>query len=804
MKASLSWLKEFVDVEMSATEIASALTMAGLEVETVSDRYAFLESVVVAHVLEVNPHENADKLRVCRVDTGSEIRTIVCGAPNVAKGMRVALALPGAVLPGGATIETGKIRGVVSEGMICSETELGIGDDKGGIMVLDDGLSIGTPLNKALSLHDPVIEVDLTPNRPDCLGVMGLAREIAAFEKKALKRPAIVLPETSDHISRYTSVSIEDPELCPRYAAALLTGVTVGPSPFWLKDRLHSVGLKPINAIVDITNLVMMETGQPLHAFDFDHLAENRIVVKRAGNQRTFVTLDGKERELLSDMLMICDGEKPVALAGVMGGLNSEIEEKTTRVLIESAYFSPTSIRKTSKKMGLHSDASHRFERGVDPDGTLYALQRAAQLMAEVSGGRLIDGVIDVHPAPPLPLVIRLSIPATNRLIGIALTLENVESLLRSIEFKTEKIDDETLDVTVPLFRVDVAKPVDLMEEVARLSGYANIPTSFPLIPAKSENWEPYIERRAGIKTILMGLGLTETVNYSFIHERSCDRLRITADDPRRNTVKILNPLTEDQAIMRPSLLPGLLETARRNISRQTTRVRIFETGKIFLGKDANTQPSEIEMAAGLITGTRDGVVWHAAPQPVDFYDIKGIVEALIETLHLKHIGFKKAVPDRAPFLRPGASAEIVSGSESLGFVGEAHPDVLANFAIKQPVFMFELNLRSLIPLIPVVKSSADTPKYPAVTRDITLIISKEAFAGQISETILGLQNSLVETVHFFDLYEGTPIPEGSRSISIRITYRSPEKTLNDGDINAIHQKITDMLVKEFNATLPV
>ena len=805
MKASLSWLKEYVDVEMSVTEIASALTMAGLEVETVCDRYAFMERVVVAHVLEVSPHENADKLRVCRVETGSGVRTIVCGAPNVAKGMRVALALPGAELPGGMTIAAGKIRGVLSEGMICSETELGVGDYKGGVMVLDDDLPIGTPLNQALSLFDPVIEVDLTPNRPDCLGIMGLAREISAVEKKTLKRPSVDLPERSDDsIDRYTNVTIHDPELCPRYAAALISGVTVGPSPFWLKDRLQSIGLKSINTIVDITNLVMMETGQPLHAFDFDHLAGRRIVVKRAGDQRTFVTLDGKERELQPDMLMICDGEKPVALAGVMGGLNSEIENTTTRVLIESAYFSPTSIRKTSKKLCLHSDASHRFERGVDPNGTLYALQRAAQLMVAVSGGRLMDGLIDVHPSPPKPVVIRLSIPATNRLLGISITLERVEGLLGSIEFQTEKVDDETLDVTVPFFRVDVTKPVDLMEEVARLFGYANIPTLFPLISAKSENWEPYIEKRAVIKTILLGLGLTETVNYSFIHERSCDRLRLASNDSRRNTVRILNPLTEDQSIMRPSLLPGLLETARRNISRQTTRLKIFETGKIFLGKNADIQPEEIEMAAGLMTGTREGIVWYSASQPVDFYDVKGVVETLVDTLHLKCTEFKKAAPDRAPFLRPGASAEIFIGEESLGFLGEAHPEVLAAYGIKQPVYLFELNLARMIPLIPVVKSSADTPRYPAVTRDITLILSKEAFAGHISDAILGLRDTLVETVHFFDLYEGPPIPEGKRSISIRITYRSQEKTLSDADINVIHQSITDALVKEFNATLPV
>ncbi|MBU0993855.1 MAG: phenylalanine--tRNA ligase subunit beta [Proteobacteria bacterium] len=804
MKTSLSWLKEYVDVEMDASKIADALTMAGLEVETVIDRYAFLETVVVARILEIKPHKNADKLRVCTVDTGKDKLNIVCGAPNVQEGMLVPLALPGTELPGGVILEKGKIRGEVSEGMICSKKELAIGEDDGGIMVLEPHLTIGEPLNNALNLCDPVIEIDLTPNRPDCLGIIGIAREVAAFENKTVQKPETKLPNALNHIKNFTSVTIEDPDLCPRYAACLLTDIKVGPSPFWLKDRLQSVGLKPINNIVDVTNFVMMETGQPLHAFDFDNLAENRIVVKRAKNNKTFITLDEKERHLSADMLMICDGQKPVALAGVMGGLNSEIEEKTTRVLIESACFNPTSIRKTAKQLGLHSDASHRFERGVDPDGTVNAILRAAQLMAEIGGGQPVEGIIDEHPKPSSPHIITLGIPDTNRLIGTSLTKEKIESLLKSIGFITAPIDENAIAVTVPLFRVDVSKPVDLMEEVARCVGYNHIPTSFPLIPAKTGVHNPHIERRSTVKDILLGLGLTETVNYSFVHELSCDRLRLAENDPKRNRVKILNPLTEDQAVMRTSLLPGLLETARRNISRQVTSLKIFETGKIFMGKDAITQPDEIEMVTGLITGNRERMTWHADPQTVDFYDLKGILESLFESLHIENIYIKKCLSDQYPYTRPGVSATIHFENQFLGLLGEVHPEVLANYNLKQSAFIFEINLDSLLPLIPVIKSSADIPKYPAITRDITIIISKKSEAGQILKTIDNLNDKLVETVQLFDVYEGKPIPEGRRSISIRITYRSQDKTLKDKNINGIHQKITDTLLKEFDATLPV
>jgi len=488
MKISLSWLKQYIDVDININDLADALTMAGLEVEAVSDRYDYLNSVIIGRIAKIDPHPNANKLKLCRVDIGDRMLTVVCGAPNVRNDMLAPCAMPGTCFPKGTILEKSIIRGKASEGMLCSEMELGLSADSDGIMELGPNYSVGSFLNKALGLSDPVLEIDLTPNRPDCLSIIGTAREIAAFQKKKVTYPEIFLPESFDDISDHTSITLMAPELCPRYAASLVFDITVGPSPFWLQDRLASVGLKPINNIVDITNFVMMETGQPLHAFDFDRLAENRIVVRTAREGEAFITLDGKERRLDPEMLMICDGEKPVALAGVMGGLNSEIEDTTTKVLLESAYFDPVCIRKTSKKTGLNTDASHRFERGVDPNGTLTALNRATQLMAEIGGGRLVKGTIDAYPNPFPEKIIHFSVTELNRRLGTCLDINDIENHLKSIEFQVDKTGNDNLQVIPPSCRVDITRFEDITEEIARLFGYNNIKTTFPLISAEGRN----------------------------------------------------------------------------------------------------------------------------------------------------------------------------------------------------------------------------------------------------------------------------------------------------------------------------
>jgi len=808
MKASISWLKDYTPINMDVHLLADALTMAGLEVEAVTDRFGWLNRVVVGRIVEIEPHPNADKLKLVKVDVGFQTLAVVCGAPNVSNDILAPVAMPGTVFPNGLALEKSIIRNIESEGMICSEAELGLGKDKSGIMILSPSLNVGEKLSKALELSDAMIEVDLTPNRPDCLSMIGIAREIGGIQKTKIQYPETNLSDSGNDITGFTSVTIKDPDHCPRYAARLVTDITVAPSPFWLADRLVSVGLKPINNIVDITNFVLMETGQPLHAFDYNRLAENRIVVRRANEGELFTTLDMNERKLTSDMLMICDGEKPVAVGGVMGGLNSEIEETTTKVLIESAYFDPVSIRKTSKKLGLSTEASHRFERGVDPEGIVSALNRAARLMAEIGGGKLINGMIDEYPKKIQVKTITLKVKETNRLLGTDLNRDEIKKLLESIEFSVKKIDAETLKVVPPSFRVDIERPQDLMEEVARLSGYNNIPTTFPAMPANARKPLKLLDFRSRIIHLMTGFGFSETINYSFINKLSCDRLNLPSDDYRRNTVNILNPLTEDQAVMRTSLVPGLLETVYRNISKQQKNLKFFEIGKVYIKKGKDNLPDETEMIAGLWTGVQFDASWYAKETPCDFFDIKGAVEGLLKGMKIDSIRFSSRfsglADDLCAYTKPGYTARILSDKEILGLVGELHPLVLRNFDLKQAVYIFELNIDSLIKLLPETIQSKPIPKFPTVPRDITIIVNKDTEAGAILNCIENIQEQLIENIHLFDVFTGDPIPPGQKSVSIRVTYRSNKKTLEDEDVGNIHKAITDRLIKEFDAGLPV
>ncbi|RZB37238.1 MAG: phenylalanyl-tRNA synthetase beta chain [Desulfobacteraceae bacterium Eth-SRB2] len=804
MKVSLSWLKEYVDVDINVNDLADALTMAGLEVEAVSDRYDYLNNVVIGRLAKIDPHPNADKLKLCRVDIGDRIITVVCGAPNAKNDMLVPCAMPGTCFPKGTILEKNIIRGEASEGMLCSEMELGLGANSDGIMELGQSYSVGFPLNKALGLSDPVLEIDLTPNRPDCLSIIGTAREIAAFQKKKVTYPEILLPKSFDDISDYTSITLMSPELCPRYAASLVFDITVGPSPFWLQDRLVSVGLKPINNIVDITNFVMMETGQPLHAFDFDRLAENRIVVRTAREGEAFITLDGKERRLDPEMLMICDGEKPVALAGVMGGLNSEIEDSTTKVLLESAYFDPVCIRKTSKKTGLNTDASHRFERGVDPKGTITALNRATQLIAEIGGGKLVKGTIDEYPNTFPDRAIDFSVTALNRRLGIGLDINDIENHLKSIEFQVHKIGNDRLQVIPPSCRVDITRFEDITEEIARLFGYNNIKTTFPLIPAEARHPSKKIESRDGIKCLMTGLGFNEAINYSFVSNLSCDRLNLEPDDKKRRVINVLNPLSEDQSVMRTSLIPGLLETMKFNISVQNRNLKLFEIGNVFFNTgQKDSLPDEVEMLAGLWTGKRVDAVWFSKEINCDFYDIKGAVEELLRKLGIVNTDFTHMPPASCFYTKPGFTAQIIIKEESIGLVGELHPKVLSNYDLKQTVFIFELNFDRLINYMPDTKSVSPIPKFPATSRDITLIVNKDIETNNILQNVIDLNEEMVEDLHLFDVFEGNPIPAGRKSISFRITYRSSSETLEDTRVNNLHKSISDRLLKKVDATLP-
>ena len=803
MKVSISWLRAYVDIQMDMDQLAQALTMAGLEVDAVYDRYAYLESVVVGRIAEIAPHPNADKLRLCRVEAGDRHYKVVCGAPNAAAGMLAPLALPGTELVDGTVLKAGTIRGEKSAGMLCGEIEIGLGEDGSGLMSLDGQLAHGTPLNQALGLSDMVLDIDLTPNRPDCLSVIGIAREIAAIQGNAIHLPAIELPESVDDIAQHTSVTVEAPEHCPRYAARLIADIRVQPSPFWLRDCLLSVGLRPINNLVDVTNFVMMETGQPLHAFDFDRLAGHRIVVRTAAEGEKFTTLDEKERTLTAETLMICDGEKPVAIGGVMGGMNSEIAPQTTRVLIEGAYFDPVSVRRTAKRLGLNTDASHRFERGVDPQNTLAAIDRAAALMIETGGGRLIDGAVDAQVDLPQPAVIDLSISATQRALGIDLGCAEMAKLLGGIGFETTRADDDTLRVVAPSYRVDVSRPQDLMEEVARRYGYDKIPTTFAAIPAEGAGAPRPLVQRQRIRERLAGMGFSETVNYSFVHEKSCDRLGLAPSDTRRKVVQILNPISEDQAVLRSSLLPGLLETMQRNASKQSKNLKLFEIGKTFISNGRKDLPDESELLAALWTGDRFISGWFDKPVPCDFFDLKGSLESLMDDLRVSDLRFTRLSGDRAPYIRPGVGADIRMAGQSVGVIGEIAPGVLNAYGLKQTAFVFELDLSRLIEAIPDAIYAQPLPRFPSTSRDATLIVGQEMEADTLLAEVRQLDQPLVEDVQLFDVFQGKPLPENAKSITLRIIYRSDQKTLEDDTINQLHKEITASLVERFKADLP-
>ncbi|MDI6795823.1 MAG: phenylalanine--tRNA ligase subunit beta [Desulfatibacillaceae bacterium] len=803
MIVSLSWLRQFVDITLSPAELAHRLTMAGLEVEGVWERYAYLDSVKAARVLSVAPHPDAQNLAVCTLDMGSgQPCTVVCGAPNVRLGLLSALALPGTELPGGRTVAQSAIRGVESFGMLCSAAELGTGPDKSGILELEKGAP-GEKIASLLNLADTVFEIGVTPNRPDCLSLLGVAREAAAVCGAKLARPQIILPKGEGAIEEITSVTIDAPEHCPRYVARVIRNITVGPSPFWLVDRLLSVGLRPINNIVDVTNFVMMETGQPLHAFDFDLLEEGRIVVRTAQDGEKFITLDGKEKTLSSSNLMICDGKKPVALAGVMGGENSEINPNTKTVLIESAYFSPMSIRKTAKNLGYHTDASHRFERGVDPTGCSAAAARAAQLMLEVAGGVLVEGEIDANPIPWAPKEVRLSASRANAILGTGLSCGQMRALLASVELEAKTPDSDTLAVTPPGFRVDISIPEDLVEEIARLFGYDNIPVTAPMLPMEIPPPRPAMSFRKKLRNIMVNLGFFEAVNYSFVAADTPARLGLSADDPRQATLAVANPLSEDQAVMRTSLLPGLLAATGRNVNLQNRSVRLFELGKVFFARANAPLPEERFMLAAILSGEQKPVSWHEKAAPIDFYDMKGAVQALFESLKIKDVAFARPAPGQADTLLPGHCAAMLCQNKLLGILGQIRPEVCANFDLKQKAFLLEMDVEALRSITPDAVAFAPPPRFPAVLRDITLILNKSVPAEEILEKVRQMKHPWVESVWVFDVYEGKPIEKGKKSLSLRITYRADDRTLTDGEVNALHDNIGKTLLNAFGAKLP-
>ena len=790
MKITCNWLKDYVDFTWDWPELVERLTMAGLEFEDVDDLGKRYAGVVIGRINACRPHENADRLTVCEVDVGTEVNTIVCGAPNVAAGQTVAVALPGCTLPGGIEIKRAKIRGVESRGMICAEDELGLGDNHDGIMVLSDELTIGTSFAAATGLDDVVIDFEVTPNRPDCLSLYGIAREVQTLTGNPLRRPDVQLAESGNDTAADIQIDIEAPDDCPRYVGRIVRGIKVGPSPAWLQRRLQAVGQRPINNIVDITNYVLLEMGQPLHAFDLDKLADKRIIVRRARAEETLETLDGNLRQLDEEMLVIADGARPIALAGVMGGANSEVSAQTTDILLESAYFAPSRVRLARAHFGLFTEAAMRFERGADWDAPVQAIDRAASLIAELAGGTVAPAPLDVYPRPGQCPQIPLRIERANQILAIDLDQAAITQILERLGCQVES--DTPLTVTAPSFRPDLEREADLIEEIGRIYGFDRIEGS----QAASGPWitqrDPQITLRQVAKQRLLGLGLDEVVSNTIVETRWLEMAGTAA-----RAARLANPPTEAQNALRTTLVPSLLDIARRNFNQRAASVAIFELGKCFTAKETGSLPAENLRLTALWAGGVSASPWQADAREADFFDLKGLLEALVGE------GDLRFVREDLPGCRAGHSARVFLGDESLGWLGQTAPDLCAGFDIERQVHIFELLFDVLAQYWHSRHHTyAALPKFPPIERDLAVVVREDIATAELLTAMRGSTPRLVESVEVFDIYQGDQIKEGHKSLAFAIRLRDSERTLQDVQADKAIAKMLKTLEEQFGAHL--
>ncbi|WP_291320001.1 phenylalanine--tRNA ligase subunit beta [Desulfonatronospira sp.] len=792
MLLSLSWLREFTPYKGSIDELAHRLTMVGLEVEEIVRPFAHLAPMVVGRVVEKKQHPGADKLSLCRVDAGTgENLSIVCGAPNVNTGQNVAVALEGTELPGGQVIKKTRIRGETSQGMICSEAELELGQDSSQIMVLDDALVPGTGLCTALDLEEFVLDIGVTPNRPDCLSVMGLAREVAALFDLPLHKPDLNLQEDrTRRCQDEVQIVIDDPAGCPLYQARIISGCSIKPSPGWMRYRLMSVGVRPINNIVDITNYIMLEQGQPLHAFDRDLLQGDTIRVDRSRPGLMFTTLDEQERELNDRDLLIWDREKPVALAGVMGGANTEINDHSTEVVLECAVFNPLNIRQTARRLGLHSESSFRFERGVDQVNSPFALDRAAQLMSELGLGRVFQGVSREDPRPCKPVRISFRRERANSLLALDVDQEYCGRVLTSLGCEVGE-EGGAMQVTVPSYRPDITREVDLIEEIGRIYGLDKTPEHLPKVQKSLhektlDNEYRFLE---DIKQWARGLGLQEVINYSFVGMAELDLLEV----PLEGRVKVFNPLSEEQDVMRTHLLPGLLNTLKHNLGQGNTRLKLFEAARSFeQDSSSETGGRENNRLALLLYGRRYRGHWPHPEDDADFYDLKGLVENLLGSfggfegrfvLHKKH-----------PYLDP--AVECLCLEKSLGMLGRVAPDKARSYKARKDIWYCDLDLDLLQSLGSLSRPQfQQLPRFPVVKRDMTIVSPLELGYEQLHQVLQDAGVDILEDISLVDVY--LPPEKQEKKLTLRLTYRHQERTLKDSEVDKEQQKLADLLLKK-------
>ena len=797
MLISLNWLKQYIDLDgIEINEMENALTMIGQEVEKIDIVGGNLDKVVVAHLEEVKKHPNADSLTLCKVNNGKEILQIVCGATNHKTGDKVALAQVGARLKEDFTIKKGKIRGEESNGMLCSEDELGIGSDKDGIIILPEDAPVGVPFKDYLGINDTVFELEITPNRPDCLSHIGIARELSAYYGKELKYPETEIKnEIEEKTSDNVKVTIEDSNLSRRYVTRILKNVTVKESPKWLKERIESVGLRSINNIVDVSNFILMEMNHPNHVFDLDKIEGNEIKVKSAVKGDKLVTLDEQERELEDGDIVISDSKKILALGGVMGGLDSEVTDNTKNILLEVAQFNPQNVRKTSRRLTLSSDSSYRFERGIDVEDSIKVINRLANLIQEVAGGEILNSYVDVYPVPHENKVAELNFERLNRFVGKVIPREKVIEILRNLEIDV-KDNGDTLTLTAPSYRGDLELEQDYFEEVIRMYGFDNIENILPRVDINKNSTLDTTKLTDRVKTICASVGLKEVINYSFIPKDALQKLKFTGVSEDK-LIDISNPITEDFVTMRPTLLYSLIKNAKDNMNRNVSNIRFFEVSRTF--EKAEELAKEDIKVGIILAGENDKTLWNPKPVHYDFYDLKGIVEEIFSKLKFQSFSIKRSVQTE---FHPGRSADVFVGKEYIGSFGEIHPDVLENFGLnKKTVLVAEFNIELIKKYINKPFVYQGIVKYPAVPRDLALVMNENILVGDVLKTIEKIDKK-VEKVELFDIYQGIGVEPGKKSVAISILLRDDSKTLEEKEINDIIDKILAKMKKDYMAEL--
>jgi len=798
MRVSIEWLKDYIDIEMTPQELADALSMSGTAVDRVHTLGGGITGVVVADVLEVKPHPNADALMLAVVDDGETVREVVCGAPNVHAGMKSPFAREGSMLPAVSSkpLKKAKIRGVESAGMLLSAAELGISEDHTGILELAPDAAKGTDVHEILPLEDIVLELEITPNRPDCMSVVGIAREVSALTGAPLRLPPVELAESPPEADTLAKVVLDDPLGCPRYTARAVMGVEIGPSPAWMQRRLTAAGLRPISNVVDVTNYVLLELGQPLHAFDMDLLAERTIIVRRGARGEPMRTLDGVDRQLDEATLVIADPSGPVAIAGIIGGEGSEVTERSTNILIESAHFEPTSILLTSKRLGIRTEASARFERGVDPGGTAFAAARAARLMNELAGGQIAAGAIDAYPTRIAQREVEMRPSRANKVLGTELGAEAMAAILESLG--AQVATGETLKVTVPTNRGDLEREIDLVEEVARINGFDRIPETVPRGGGLAAGLDPRQRMEKQMLFELVAQGLSQVVTYSFMNPADLDLLGIAIDDSRRAVVTLLNPLAETGECMRTTLLPGLLRVAGGNMNRGNKDLALFEAGRAFISQGESVLPVEIDTVGIILAGDFYPANWSREEAACDFFDLKGMVENLAEALGIEGLHF---APAAESFLAPGRGAVVSVGDEHAGYIGQLHPRVASAFDIEGDIYACELLAGPLLSAASGSLFSA-VGRFPNVKVDIAVVVDEGVSAATVERCIRKNGSETLRSVRLFDLYRGPQVAEGAKSLAYALEFGSPEGTLTDEQAHRRLEAVIAALQKELGAAI--